>query len=76
MDQPPLFPVPEKTKKHSPTHIVIVQWVENTLTVLAQAPVPQADKTKKRVLFADHRPGRVPQLEAIGIARDIANKNR
>ena len=68
--------MPREIKKHPPTHVVIVQWVENSLTVLAQAPVPHADRTERRVLFVDHRPGRVPQLEAIGIARSIAKKNK
>ncbi len=69
-------PVPEKIEKQPPNHIVVVCWVSNTLTVLAQAPVPNADKTERRVLFVDHRSGRVPQLEAIGIARSIARKNK
>jgi hypothetical protein len=69
-----LFSVPEKIKKQPPNHVVIVQWVENTLTVLAQTPVPHADRTEKRVLFVDHRPGRIPQLEAIGIAKGIAKR--
>jgi hypothetical protein len=69
--------MPEKTKKQPPNHIVIVQWVEkNTLTILAQAPVPHSDRTERRVLFIDHRPGLVPQLEAIGIARSIARKHK
>jgi hypothetical protein len=68
--------VPEKIKKQPPNHIVIVHWVENTLCVLAQAPVPHAAKTRRRVLFVAHRPGRVPQLEAISIARSIAKKNK
>jgi hypothetical protein len=61
--------VPEKIKKQPPNHVVIVHWVSNTLTVLAQAPVPHADKTERRILFVDHKPGRGPQLETIGIAR-------
>jgi hypothetical protein len=68
--------VPEKIKKQHPNHIVIVQWVENTLAILAQAPVPHADKTQRIVLLVDHRPGRVPLAEAIGIARSIARKNK
>ena len=76
MAQPPLFPGPKKTKKQPPTHVVIVQWVENTLTILAQAPVSHADKTQRQVLFVDHQPGRVPQLEAIGVAKSIAKKNK
>lgn len=69
--------MPEKIKRQSPTHVVIVTWVEkNTLTILAQAPVPHADKAQRRVLFVDHRPGRVPQLEAIAIARSISRKNK
>ena len=71
-----MFSVPEKIKKQPPNHVVIVQWVEHTLTVLAQAPVPHADRTEKRVLFVDHRPGLIPQLEAIGIAKGIAKKNK
>ncbi len=76
LNQPPLFPLPEKIKKQPPNHVVIVQWVENTLTILAQAPVPHADRTQQRVLFVNHQPGLVPQLEAIGIARSIAKKNK
>jgi hypothetical protein len=34
------------------------------------------DKTERRVLFTEHRPGRIPQLEAIGIAKSIAKKNK
>jgi hypothetical protein len=71
-----LFPVPERIEKQPPNHIVIGHWVSDTLTILAQAAVPHSDKTEKRVLFVDHRPGRVPQLEAIGIARSIATKNK
>jgi hypothetical protein len=56
--------------------VVIVQWVENTLTILAQAPVPYADKTERKVLFVDHQLGRIPQLEAIGIAKSIAKRKR
>jgi hypothetical protein len=70
-----LFPGPKITKK-PPNHIVIIQWVENSLTILAQAPVPHADRTQRRVLFVDHRPGRVPILEAISIARGIARKKK
>jgi hypothetical protein len=76
LDQPPLFPVPEKKIKKLPNHVVIVHWISGTLTVLAQAPVPHADKTQRRVLLVDHQPGRVPQREAIGIARSIARKNK
>ncbi len=71
-----MFSVPEKTGKQSPNHVVIVHWVSNTLSVLAQALVPHADKTQRRVLFVDHKPGRVPHLEAIGIAKSIARKNK
>ena len=71
-----MFSMPKKIEKHPPTHIVIVQWVSDTLTVLAQAPVPHADRTEKRVLFVNHKPGLVPQLEAIAIARSIASKNK
>jgi hypothetical protein len=71
-----VFPVPEKIKKQPPNHIVVVHWMSNTLTILAQAPVPHADRTERRVLFVDHRPGRVPLLEAIGIARSIARKTK
>jgi hypothetical protein len=71
-----LFSVPKKIKKQHPNHVVVVYWVSNTLTVLAQAPVPHSDSTERRVLFVDHRPGRVPQLEAIGIARSIARKTK
>lgn len=76
LDQPPLFPVPEKIKKQPPTHVVVVHWISGTLTILAQTPVPHACKTQRRVLFVNHKPGRVPQLEAIRIARSIAKKNR
>ena len=68
--------MPKKAKKQLPTHVVIVQWVENTLTILAQAPVPHTGKGQRRVIFLDHRPGRVPQLEAVGMARSIARKNK
>jgi hypothetical protein len=68
--------VPKKIERQSPNHIVIVEWVENTLTILAQAPVPHADRTKRTPLFVNHRPGRVPFLEAIGIARSIARNNK
>lgn len=71
-----MFPLSEKIKKQPPNHVVVVHWVENTLTILAQAPVPHADKTKKRVLFVKHQPSRSPQLEAIGIAKSIARKNK
>jgi hypothetical protein len=71
-----LFPAPEKSKKQPPNHVVIVHWVSDTLTVLAQAPVPHADRTERRVLFVDHQSALVPQLEAIGIARSIARKNK
>jgi hypothetical protein len=71
-----LFSVPEKIEKQSPNHVVIVQWVSNTLIVLAQAPVPHADRTERRVLFVDHQSSRVPLVEAIGIARGIARKNK
>jgi hypothetical protein len=68
--------VPKKIKKQPPNHVVIVHWVSDTLTVLAQSPVPHADRTERRVLFVDHRPGRVPLLEAIRIARIISRKNK
>lgn len=68
--------MPEKTEKQSPNHVVIVHWVSNTLSVLAQAPVPHADKTQRRILFVNHWPGRIPLVEAIGIARSIAKKNK
>jgi hypothetical protein len=66
----------DKIEKQPPTHVVVVQWVENILTILAQAPVPHANKTKKRVLFVDHQPSLVPQLEALGIARSIAKRTK
>jgi hypothetical protein len=68
--------VSEKVNKQPPNHVVVVQWVEDTLCVLAQAPVPQADKTERRVLFVNHRPGRIPLVEAIGIAKSIVKKNK
>jgi hypothetical protein len=68
--------VPKKVEKYPPNHVVVVQWVENTLTVLAQASVPHANRTERRVLFVDHRRGRVPLLEAIRIAKSIAKKNK
>ncbi len=37
---------------------------------------PHADNTKKRILFVDHWPGRIPQLEALEIAKGIAKKNK
>ena len=40
----------------SPNHVVIVHWVENTLTVLVQVPVPHAGRTEGRGLFVDYRP--------------------
>jgi hypothetical protein len=70
-----LFSVPKKIKKQHPNHVVVVHWVSDTLTILAQASVSHADRTQRRVLFVQHRPGRVPQLEAVGIARSIARKN-
>jgi hypothetical protein len=68
----------DKIKKQPPNHVVIVQWVEEkTLTILAQAPVPHADRTQRKVvLFVEHRSGRVPLVEALGIARSIARKNK
>jgi len=72
----PLVPVPEKIKKQTPSHVVVVHWVSDTLTVLAQAPVPHADRTQRRVFFVDHHPGRVPLLEAISTARSIARRNK
>jgi hypothetical protein len=71
-----LFSVPKKIKKQHPNHVVVVHWVSDTLTILAQASVPHADRTQRRVLFVDHRPGLVPQREAIGIARSISRKNK
>jgi hypothetical protein len=68
--------LPEKIKKQPPNHVVIVQWVKHTLTILAQAPVPHADKTQRRILFVNHKPGRIPLMEAISIARSIAKKNK
>jgi hypothetical protein len=67
--------VPKKIEKQHPTHVV-VYWVSNTLTILAQVPVPHTDSTERRVLFVDHRPGRVPLVEALGIARSIARKTK
>jgi hypothetical protein len=32
--------------------------------------------TQRRIFFVNHHPGRVPQLEAIGIAKSIAKKNK
>lgn len=43
---PPLVPVPEKIKKQTPSHVVVVHWVSDTLTVLAQALVLYADRTE------------------------------
>jgi hypothetical protein len=76
LDQPPLFPVPKKIKKQPPNHVVIVQWMSDTLTILAQTPVPHADKTQRRVLFVNHQPCLVLQLEAIGIARSTSRKTK
>ena len=56
-----MFPVPEKIKKQPPNYVVVVHWVSDTLTVLAQAPVPRSDRTERKVLFVEHQPGRVPR---------------
>jgi hypothetical protein len=68
--------VPKKIEKQHPTHVVVIHWVEKTLTILAQVPVPHTDSAERRVLFVDHRPGRVPLVEALGIARSIARKTK
>jgi hypothetical protein len=43
----------------------------NTFVVLAQAPT-NVPVPKRRPAFFRHKPGRIPQLEAIALARYLA----
>lgn len=70
-DQPRLFPVPN----NPPSHVVIYDFhpETNTFVVLAQAPaVVPAPKNKPA--FFRHKAGRIPQLEAIALARYLGEK--
>jgi hypothetical protein len=71
-DQLRLFPVPNTP----PSHVVIYDFhpETNSFVVLAQAPVP-VPVPKRRPAFFRHKPGRVPQLEAIALARYLDEMN-
>ncbi len=70
--QPRLFELSDHTDRKHPNHVCIVTWTDGALSILAQAPVNH--ETKKRVLFLDHLEGRVPDHEALGLARHIAKR--
>ena len=72
-DQPSLFPIPNTP----PTHVVVYDFhpETNTFVVLAQAPVPVPTLKNRPALFR-HKPVPVPQLEAIALARYLAEKHR
>jgi hypothetical protein len=47
----------------------------NTLVVLAQAPTSVPAPNSKPAFFR-HKPGRIPQVEAIALARYLGEKQR
>ncbi len=70
-DQPRLFPVPSS----SPSHVVIYDFHPdtNTFVVLAQAPAVVPAPENKPAFFR-HKKGRIPQLEAIALARHLGKR--
>ncbi len=74
----PLFDTDDPAEKRTAdfAHVVVVHWTEDTLSILAQAPVHGSDRSKgRRVLFVDHMVGKVPVLEAIAIAKKLSKEN-
>ena len=59
----------------SPSHVVIYDFHDNTFVVLAQLPTTIPTANKKPALFR-HKPGRIPVLEAIAIARHLGEKEQ
>ncbi len=58
------------------THVCVVTWTDDVLSILAQAPIYGADRSGgRRVLFTGHLKGRNPVLEATDRAKKISSKN-
>ncbi len=69
-----LFPLPQKTpkKKPLPSDVVVFDYHEGVVVVLAQ--VPTQNKGTARPVFLRHVPGRIPHLEAVAFARYLRDK--
>ncbi len=58
------------------THVVVVTWTDDVLSILAQAPIYGADRSGgRRVLFTGHVKGFNPVVEATDRAEMISGKN-
>jgi hypothetical protein len=51
----------------------VVTWVDDVFSVLAQTRVPNTSvEDKRRVMFINHAPGKIPVKEARGVAMAVA----
>ncbi len=72
-----LFPLPWKTPKKDkplPSDVVIFDYHEGVVVVLAQ--LPTENRGTARPVFLRHVPGRVPHLEAVAFVRYLQDKAR
>jgi hypothetical protein len=66
---------PKKCKRDY-TNVVVVTWTADNISILAQAPVPHADRSHgRRVLFVDYKHLDHPIIQAINTAERISRKN-
>ncbi len=73
-----LFDTDNPNEKRTPdyTHVCVVTWTDDVLSILAQAPVHGSDRSRgRKVLFVNHKVGKVAVMEAIGIAKKISEEN-
>ncbi len=72
-----LFPLPRKTPKKEkplPSDVVVFDYHEGVVVILAQ--VPTQNKGAARPVFLRHMPGRIPHLEAVAFVRYLQDKAR
>ncbi len=72
-----LFPPSRKTPKKEkplPSDVVVFDYHEGIVVILAQ--VPTEEKGAARPVFLRHVPGRIPHLEAVAFARYLRDKAR
>ncbi len=70
-----LFPLPQETRKKEkpmPSDIVVFDYHEGVVVVLAQ--VSTDNKGAARPIFLRHVPGRIPRFEAVAFARYLRDK--
>ncbi len=72
-----LFPLHQKTPKKEkpmPSDVVVFDYHEGIVVILAQVPIQ--NKGVARPVFLRHVPGRIPHVEAVAFARYLRDKGR